>query len=124
MVEYVCRHGTGVGKPYVVRSGADEPCTINVVWPTQYACSVVSRPAVSGGWVFVILVAVSSAVYLAIGMVYNAVKGLRGWDLLPNRGFWEMVKGLVVDGLILTGQFVTCCCPMKKPDDNYKGVGF
>jgi len=79
-IRFMC----GDGNPYVQENG----CTYTVMYPTKLVCSKSSK--LSGGSIFLIILAVVIPVYIIAGCVWNWKKnGLRGWEACPNRGFWK-----------------------------------
>jgi len=58
------------------------------------------KSKLTGGSIFLIVVAVLVVVYLLVGCTYQrAVKGVTSWkESVPNSGFWTALPGLVKDG--------------------------
>jgi len=62
-----------------------------------------------GGWIFLIVVLCLAVVYVGGGMAWNYKRNeLRGTEMIPNRGMWTSLPGLVKDGCIFTVQKVSC----------------
>jgi len=65
---------------------------------------------ISGGTIFLIVLLVSSFVYIVVGCIYNHRKGAAGMEKCPNFGFWRDVPGLVKDGFAYTWAKLRGCC--------------
>ncbi|XP_067649975.1 uncharacterized protein [Haliotis asinina] len=64
-------------------------------------CSASGPPdeGLSGGTILLILVVVFGFIYLVAGMAFNRYRGGKeGVEMLPNRGFWSALPGLIKDG--------------------------
>lgn len=62
-----------------------------------------SGAGISAGSVLLIIFFVLLAVYLIAGAVYMKVRNqATGKDLVPNRGFWTAIPGLIADGVLCT----------------------
>jgi hypothetical protein len=70
------------------------PCTSNC---GSFDVSV--SVAISGGWVFCIIIFVCTPVYFLIGCAINYRKGVPTWkERTPNLAFWSAIPGLCKDG--------------------------
>jgi len=65
----------------------------------------------SGGWVFVIILIVLSAVYVLAGCIYKSQKqGTKGVESCPNIDFWRELPGLVKAGCSYTFNMIKSGC--------------
>eukprot|EP01028_Stygiella_incarcerata_P012982 TRINITY_DN81011_c0_g1_i1.p1 TRINITY_DN81011_c0_g1~~TRINITY_DN81011_c0_g1_i1.p1 ORF type:complete len:2123 (-),score=413.47 TRINITY_DN81011_c0_g1_i1:321-6689(-) len=62
--------------------------------------SVKNKHSISGGSIFLIVLACLIFLYLVIGVIVNLVRGKRGKEIIPNYSFWRSLPGLVADGYI------------------------
>jgi len=76
-------------------------------WTISYACPVKpgggggkdDDPAISGGWIFIIILFSLSFLYFVGGVAYQKFKNhATGLELIPNVHFWISLPGLVKDG--------------------------
>lgn len=83
---------------------ATNPCEYDLTVKTKWACAGTAAPdgasshALSGGWVFVILVLVLSAVYVAGGCLWNYKFHPTSAHYFPHLDSWKYLVGLVQDG--------------------------
>ena len=71
--------------------------TLRVVGKSAAVCFPIG---ISGGWVFIIILFVSTILYFLAGTVYKAkVKGAAGVEAVPNIDFWRDLPSLVKDGV-------------------------
>eukprot|EP00824_Muranothrix_gubernata_P016455 TRINITY_DN34049_c0_g1_i1.p2 TRINITY_DN34049_c0_g1~~TRINITY_DN34049_c0_g1_i1.p2 ORF type:complete len:251 (+),score=48.55 TRINITY_DN34049_c0_g1_i1:32-784(+) len=97
-VSFVCDSSTD-GE---VKAVAEDNCHYTVTFHTKYACST-SGDALSGGWVFIIIVLTLVVLYLVSGIMYRRSRlGVTGWESLPNVEFWRQFPGLVKDGCVFS----------------------
>jgi len=95
-------------------------CLFVLAMNTPLACPVgasssSSSSGISGGAVFLIVLAIVFPLYIIIGCVYKSKnKGTTGIDSCPNVEFWRDLPGLVKDGC----KFVAAGCK-KKGSDTY-----
>ncbi|MES1916707.1 MAG: hypothetical protein MHM6MM_008504 [Cercozoa sp. M6MM] len=63
----------------------------------------VRSSGMSGGWVFILILFISTLVYCLAGAAYKAKRhGARGVEAVPNIDFWRDLPGLVKDGCKFT----------------------
>eukprot|EP00162_Nutomonas_longa_P001194 comp11630_c0_seq1/m.14675 comp11630_c0_seq1/g.14675 ORF comp11630_c0_seq1/g.14675 comp11630_c0_seq1/m.14675 type:complete len:256 (-) comp11630_c0_seq1:3-770(-) len=120
VVEFICDKSIDAGSPQIVAGPSNAKCLINLEWRSKHACP--RHTGISAGWILVILFVVFTAMYMGTGLIYNKAKGMSGWDLLPNRGFWHLYRLYVLEGLLLTWELATCCCVGPKKSPEYQGV--
>ena len=66
------------------------------------ACPRTPQP-LSYGWLAIILGGSAIVAYLVLGIAYNKkVRELDGLDLIPQWSYWQMLPGLVYDGVVFT----------------------
>ena len=69
---------------------------------TKAACPRTPQP-LSYGWLAIILGGSAIVAYLVLGIAYNKkVRELDGLDLIPQWSYWQMLPGLVYDGVVFT----------------------
>eukprot|EP00762_Andalucia_godoyi_P005830 ANDGO_06952.mRNA.1 hypothetical protein CAOG_07416 len=60
-----------------------------------------AKKGLSGGWIFIIILVVVSAVYFGGGFLFKTfAKGTRGVESCPNHEFWGSIYGLVMEGFV------------------------
>jgi len=81
-------------------------CIYNLMLPALEGCPT-DKPApekasgLSGGWIFIIIVACCVPTYLAMGILYNTKRrGTSGVESIPNIEFWRALPGLCKDGCL------------------------
>ncbi|XP_071102173.1 uncharacterized protein [Haliotis cracherodii] len=96
-------------EPIVTVQGETSPQQYHLELRSQCACaggcSALGPPdeGLSGGTILLILVIVFGFIYLVAGMTFNRYRGGKeGVEMLPNRGFWSALPGLVKDGAVFT----------------------
>lgn len=74
-----------------------------------------THKSLSGGWIFIIVLFVLTAVYFLGGFIIKSAKGARGLAACPNNEFWANFYSLVADGIY----FLAHGC---KPRVSYTGM--
>ena len=75
------------------------PLRYTIVIASKHACPHMPQP-LSWGWWFIILSGVATLAYFGGGTAYNArVRGEEGMDVIPHWQYWQMLPGLVKDGM-------------------------
>ncbi|KAA6371090.1 MAG: hypothetical protein EZS28_033384, partial [Streblomastix strix] len=70
---------------------------------TPYGCVI--KPAISVGWVFIIILVIIAFFYFAIGVPINfCFRDKRSWEVFPCAFFWLSIPNLVVTG----AKFIFC----------------
>jgi len=65
----------------------------------------------SGGWIFIIVLAVTVPLYVVLGCTYNRKKqNKEGFDACPNAAFWRDLPGLAKDGCVFTFRKLRSLC--------------
>jgi len=119
-IEFICDPRAGIGR-LLVKIPAEQPAHhYHLKWETQYACPIKGdggdrgggdgggRPAISGGWIFSIILLSLFVLYIIGGVAYNKFrKNAHGWELIPNHELWFALPGLVRDGTIY------CCMKLR-----------
>jgi hypothetical protein len=80
--------------------GVDTPYT-KVLSLSPYessSTSVKNKHSISGGSIFLIVLACVIFLYLVVGAIINLVRGKRGKEIIPNYSFWRILPGLVAEG--------------------------
>eukprot|EP01052_Picozoa_sp_SAG31_P002278 SAG31_NODE_79_length_27235_cov_6.268868_7_plen_187_part_00 len=78
--------------------GKNQPALAHVSWSGSRQCLGVA-PA-SWGWPFVLMFALSAALYFGGCTVYRQhIHGLAGWAALPHAVLWRELHALVADGM-------------------------
>jgi len=106
-IDFQCMESSGIGAPSFE---VETPSKFyNFQWASKYACPTNRPPppppgtgkGLSGGGIFLIIVAVLFVVYVVAGITYNKVrKNATGKELIPNVEFWFSLPGLVKDGVM------------------------
>ena len=92
------------GKDKTIRSPNPRPadsCVGQDCCLTALPCVAPCVPPSAWGWTFIVLLAVSSALYIGLGMAYNVkVHGMKPTiQALPHPEQWRALLGLVADGV-------------------------
>jgi len=75
--------------------------------------------AISGGWIFIIILIVLVPIYIAAGCIYKSqVKGTHGMENCPNIDFWRDFPSLIKDGFRFTWNKLRSLC--GKGDASYE----
>jgi Autophagy-related protein 27 len=85
---------TGFAELYQVIQNQTDTCDYTLRFKTSAAC--INSNSLSGGWVFSIIVMVTSAVYFGVGSVW--VKRSTGSWGIPNKAFWAALDELILEG--------------------------
>jgi len=70
-------------------------------------CKPGSGSKLTGGDVFLIIFFCSFGAYFIFGAIFLAIRGNRGADLIPNRGFWSGFGSLIKDGAVFIKNKIT-----------------
>jgi len=128
-VEFICNQNAGVGT-FAVAQPAEQPQhQYHMKWETKFACPTGGDggdggdggggdggggPAISGGWIFIIILLSLFVLYIIGGVAYNKFrKDAHGLELIPNHEFWFALPGLVRDGNIYTYKKLRGLCGHK-----------
>jgi len=113
-VEFICDKNAGVGTLETANPTESPTHFYHLSWTTKYACpgggdgdgkkgDGDDGPAISGGWIFIIVLLSVMFLYLVGGVAYNKFrKDAHGIELIPNHEFWFALPGLVWDGNVYT----------------------
>lgn len=87
-------------------------CQFTIRIRAAEACPVVpsGTSGLTGGAVFIILLAIVIPLYVFGGVLYNKFKANEtGWALLPNRSFWLLLLGYFLGGCRVSLIFIRTC---------------
>eukprot|EP00040_Diaphanoeca_grandis_P021129 m.112556 g.112556 ORF g.112556 m.112556 type:complete len:278 (-) comp28198_c2_seq1:402-1235(-) len=77
-------------------------CFVHIKMQTKHACgaseSFIEFVEEDVGMVLCILLFVFLGLYFAIGFGVLHKQGMRGWERMPQKSFWEALPGLIKDG--------------------------
>ncbi|KAK6166572.1 hypothetical protein SNE40_023229 [Patella caerulea] len=108
-VKYVC--DVNAKTPTMIMNGELGPAQFYMTVTTECACPngcvdesnivITVEAGISTGTILDILFIVGIFIYVAGGMTYMRVRNqATGVEMLPNRGFWSALPGLVKDGCV------------------------
>jgi len=124
-IEFICDTSAGNGQ-LVCGNPAENPGKhYHLKWTTAHACPSTGDggdgdgsdgggdggkkkdkddgPAISGGWIFIIILSGLTVLYFVGGAIYNKfVQHKEGIEIIPNVEFWMSLPGLVKDGFLFT----------------------
>eukprot|EP01130_Rhizamoeba_saxonica_P006725 TRINITY_DN2687_c0_g1_i2.p1 TRINITY_DN2687_c0_g1~~TRINITY_DN2687_c0_g1_i2.p1 ORF type:complete len:128 (-),score=29.57 TRINITY_DN2687_c0_g1_i2:63-446(-) len=96
IIKITCQKGPMVGGLSVTLPPDGSVKDYTIEFKSPAACPV--KTGISGGTTFLILLLLVVALYLGGGAFWNHRKGESGLDLIPHKGFWATIPGLVKDG--------------------------
>jgi len=111
-IEYICDPSGSEGSLTPADNPENPTHDYHLTWTTKYACPQSDGDGdgdggggdgggggISGGWIFIIILAGSAFIYLIAGVaVKKFVFHAEGIELIPNAMFWIALPGLVKDG--------------------------
>jgi hypothetical protein len=100
-------------------------CTYDAAMTHPVACigSVPGAGGLSGGWIFIIIVCVTSIVYVAAGCIYKNKKlQTSGMESCPQIEFWRELPGLCKEGVSFTIAKIKSCT--NRGGNNQPSGGF
>jgi len=109
-VEFICDKNGGTGQLQAATPTEQPEHFYHLSWTTKYACpgggdgdgkkgDGDDGPAISGGWIFIIILFSLLIIYFIAGVAYNKFrKDAHGVELIPNHEFWFALPGLVIAG--------------------------
>lgn len=101
--------------PVVQTPWVFENCVLTVRMTHYSGCPASYTGGLTAGWVVVVLMLVTTGVYLGFGIVYKkATLGTSGIESVPNIEFWRTFFDHVGAGCALSYRFVTC---QKRSDE-------
>jgi len=112
-IEFICDRNAGTGSMVAL---PEKPTHFyHLQWRTAQACPGKhgdggdgkgdgdDGPAISGGWIFIIILLCLLFIYFVAGVAYNKFrKDAHGLELIPNHEFWFALPRLVWDGNMYT----------------------
>jgi len=115
-VEFICDQGQNPGSLTAAVPTEQPTHFYHLQWRTKFACpgggdggdgggggDGDDGPAISGGWIFIILLLSLFFIYIVAGIAYNKFrKDAHGLELIPNHEFWFALPRLVWDGNMYT----------------------
>jgi len=123
-IEFICDPSGSEGI-FTPAPDAESPThDYHLQWTTKYACPTSDGDGdggdgggdgggskVSGGWIFIIILAGSAFIYLVAGVaVKKFVFHAEGIELIPNAMFWIALPGLVKDGNLFVVRKILGLC--------------
>jgi len=115
LMKFFCQ--SGGGKPDTFNLVEFPTCTFTVTYYSDAGCPLSSSGSggISGGSVFLIMVAIALPLYILIGCIYKSkAQGTAGMESCPNIEFWRDLPGLIKDGF----KFIAGGCK-KGSGDSY-----
>jgi len=126
-IEFICDKSAGNGKLVCGDPAEDPGKHYHLKWTSAHACpggggdggddsgndddgggdggrkKKDDGPAISGGWIFIIILSGLTVLYFVAGAVFNKfVRHKEGLEIIPNVEFWVALPGLVKDGFLFT----------------------
>ncbi|KAF2076979.1 hypothetical protein CYY_001688 [Polysphondylium violaceum] len=80
------------------RAIGGEGCFGQYVYVVDSPLFCAPKSGLTGGDIFLIIFFCTFGAYFIFGAIFLAIRGNRGADLIPNRGFWASFGSLIKDG--------------------------
>jgi hypothetical protein len=126
-IEFICDKSQGGKGTFEAASPPESPThDYHLTYRTTFACPTTGGdggdgggdggdggggPAISGGWIFIIILFSLIIIYIVGGMLYNRYRrDLRGVEMIPNHEFWFALPGLVIAGNVYVYQKARGLC--------------